>query len=241
MILNVETRASKVYNYYIMTRAAGKIILTIIVPLLIILLGVFSFFYFRDELPASSPGVNIERRIASKLLRSPRRADLLISEVAFDENAGKVRVNAKFTEYDIHGDPMDPEYITFDGDVVQLQSMAIKLKGLKSKALRLFRGKDILLFWKIFLPEGNSTRMQELTPMNTVPDAYALSPGEPAEASVWKDLWDYALSPSASDNVKISNVSIKASERIFIPGTLFELKIDDRGDIGYARRYLAGN
>lgn len=224
-----------------MISSIWKIILIIIISLLVILVGVFSFFYFRAELPVSSPESDIERRIASQLAETSRRADLLISEVSFDENAGKVRVNAKFTEYDIQGEPLEPDYITFDGDVLQIQSMAIKLKDLEAPASPLFTGKVIFIFWKIFLPEGDSTRIQELTPMNTVPEAYALSPGDPAEVSVWKNLWDYTLALSASDNVKISNVSIKAPGKIFIPGTVYELKIDTRGDIGYSNRYLAGD
>lgn len=201
--------------------------------------GLFAFFYLKGGLSEAIAERKAYRSVANQFKNASRKADMLVTDVSFDEHSNKLRTSVKFTEYTHNGSALEPKYFTFNGNVIQMQSMFIKLDGMDIDNARSLKDKTISLFWKAFLPDGRATKDLELTKMNSIPEAYRLKDAEdPKEPEIWTNIWNFTVDPERSDNILISNVTIRANDRVFIPGTIYELEIERNGKLKYSTRFL---
>ena len=203
----------------------------LIMPLALILLIAGGVVVYISILP-SLDKTRAFRKVSSALKTHSRKADILITEVVFDEVAKKLRTGSRFIEYNAGGKPLEPKTFYFDGNVIQVQSLMIRFNGLDMEIADYFKGKNAYLFWKAFLPDSKRIKQVELTGINMVPKAYKVRVvPEADEEKIWKTLWNYALDSKNADTMVIKNVKIKAPGVIFIPGTVYSLKIKSDGSL----------
>jgi hypothetical protein len=203
----------------------------IIFASLLLLLAAGAVIYIR-MLPPTDTAKAAARKVSLMLRTHSRKADILVTEVSFDENEKKLRTAVRFTEYNAVGKPMESRVFYFNGNVVQVQSLMIKLNNLDMENADYFRNKNAYLFWKAFLPNGRETKQIELTNINTVPEAYKTKTlSETDEEKIWKALWDYALDSKNANNIVVKNVKIDAPGVVFIPGTVYTVKIRQDGSL----------
>ena len=78
--------------------------------------------------------------------------------------------------------------------------------------------------------DGSNTQEYEITKMKNVPRGYQV--GEITnsfERKLWEKFWDYALNASEAEKMGIKNAQIEAPGTMFIPGTLYTVKIEHDG------------
>ena len=68
--------------------------------------------------------------------------------------------------------------------------------------------------------------------MDEIPQGYKIDNlNHPFEKKLWKKFWDYALNPKEAKRIGIKNAQIEAPGTMFIPGTLYTIKIEHDGGI----------
>lgn len=172
------------------------------------------------------------RKVIERLSAESRVAEVLVTRSELDEKTGKIRTTIKFLEYDAQAVPLAPKYFTFQGNLIQFQSLVIRFDDKFVRAGDKLRGKSVYLFLKAFVLDGNQTQEFEITPVRTVPSGYKL-PGESNafETQLWQRFWDYALSPASRVRAGIKNAQIEAPGSLFLPGTIYTLKIEHDGGL----------
>ena len=172
----------------------------------------------------------ILKQVISRLEADSRIAEVLVTNVSFDEKAGKELTTIKFLEYDTKGNPTEPRYFTFPGNIIQFQSLVIRF--VDSLVIRndSLRGKSIYLFWKVFMLDGPNTKEFEITKINQVPEGYKCENGHNLfEERLWQKFWEYALNSEVAKKGGIKNAQIEAPGTLFVPGTLYTIKIEHDG------------
>lgn len=189
-------------------------------------------FLYRNVLPALDK-TKVIRAVSSALKATSRKAVILVTDVSYNERQHKILTTIRFTEYDSRGRALKAKHFRFDGDVIQIQSLAMNFSGIEIAGADYLRDKKAYLFWKAYLPKGRTTEQVELTKINSVPMAYRITGSEPSkeEEQIWKNLWEYALDEKSSSNVAMKNAKIRAQNRIFIPGTMYTLTIYQDGSL----------
>lgn len=203
----------------------------IAIALALALVGGIAFYLYKDftQDPTDS---KIARTIASRLKTTTRKADLLVTDVTYDEKVGKVLTSVKYMEYDVKNIPLDPIYFQLDGNIIQIQSLVITLTDEGEETLKIFKDKNAYIFWKAFLPDGKTTKTVELTELNAIPAGYKLKGVESEkEKELWTSFWKYAIDPDKADNIVIRNTRIAAPGKIFIPGTLYRVRMESDGNL----------
>ncbi len=172
------------------------------------------------------------REVIARLQADSRIAEVLVTQVHYDENTGKNFTTIKFLEYDTENRPLVPRYFTFAGNIIQFQSLVVRFTDDFIKANDPRRGKSIYLFWKVFLLDGKNTQEYALTRINEIPMGYRLyaSPNV-FEQKIWKDFWGYALNPAQAARQGIKNAQIEAPGMMFVPGTLYTIHIEHDGGL----------
>ena len=174
----------------------------------------------------------ILKQVISRLEADSRVAEVLVTNVSFDEKTGKESTTIKFLEFNTKGEPAEPKYFTFPGNIIQFQSLVIRFTDpniIKNDSLR---GKSIYLFWKVFMLDGPNTKEFDITKINTVPEGYKCQDNNnPFEEALWRKFWAYALNPEAAKEGGIKNAQIEAPGTLFIPGTIYTIKIEHDGGL----------
>lgn len=172
----------------------------------------------------------ILKQVISRLEADSRIAEVLVTNVSFDEKTKKELTTIKFLEYDTKGHPTEPKYFTFPGNIIQFQSLVIRF--IDSLVIRndSLRGKSIYLFWKVFMLDGANTKEFEITKVNQVPEGYKCAKDRnPFEEQLWQKFWEYALNSEVAKKGGIKNAQIEAPGTLFVPGTLYTIKIEHDG------------
>lgn len=174
----------------------------------------------------------ILREVIDRLSADSRIAEVLVTGSRFNEENGKIETTIKFLEYDAKGKPLTPKYFTFQGNIVQFQTLVIRFQDKFVKAGDKLRGKSAYLFLRAFVLDPEKAQIFDLTEANEVPEGYKVSeaPSE-FEKKLWADFWKYALDPSAREHVGIKNAQIEAPGMMFLPGTIYTIKIEHNGGI----------
>ncbi len=170
------------------------------------------------------------KQVISRLEADSRIAEVLVTNVSFDEKTHKELTTIKFLEYDTKGNPTEPKYFTFPGNIIQFQSLVIRFDEpyiIRNDSLR---GKSIYLFWKVFMLDGANTKEFEITKVDQVPLGYQCANAHnPFEEKLWQSFWEYALNSEVAKKGGIKNAQIEAPGTLFVPGTLYTIKIEHDG------------
>lgn len=172
----------------------------------------------------------ILKQVISRLEADSRIAEVLVTDVRRDKQSGKELTTIKFLEYDTKGNPAGPRYFTFPGNIIQFQSLVIRFDDSYVIRNDSLKGKSAYLFWKVFMLDGANTKEFEISEVNQVPEGYKTdNANNPFEEKLWQKFWEYALNSEESKKEGIKNAQIEAPGTMFVPGTLYTIKIEHDG------------
>ena len=191
--------------------------------------GLFSFYQYATRYEKEN---KILKEIIERLTADSRIAEALVSDVSWDPLLNKHKTTIKFLEYDTQGNPLDPRYFTFFGNVIQFQSLVVRFDDFYVKHGDALRGKSAYLFWKVFFLDGTNTQEYEITSIQEIPEGYKIEGNRNSyEVEFWRRFWEYALDPRLAKSNGIKNAQIEAPGTKFIPGMIYAIKIEHNGGI----------
>jgi len=203
----------------------------LIAVILVIALGYAAFLGYRF-VRLRFGETQVLRQVVSRLQADSRVAEVLVTGVNYDEKSEKFYTTIKFVEYDVDGNPSEPKYFTFAGNIIQFQSLVIRFDDIHIKEADALRDKSAYLFWKVFMLEGGNTQEYVITEINEVPDGYKIADSDhPYEEKLWGKFWKYALDPKKASSMGIKNAQIEAPGMLFIPGIIYTIKVEHDGGI----------
>ena len=172
------------------------------------------------------------RNIIHNLKAESRIAEALVAHSSVDEYTRKYTTTIKFLEYDVKGRPLKPLYFTFDGNLIQFQTLVVRFDDKYVEQGHRMKGKSIYLFLKAFVLDGKNTQEFEIAKVNEIPDGYKVGdPPSTFEKEIWKKFWKIALDPAERQRIGIKNAQIEAPGSVFVPGTIYTLMIEHDGGI----------
>ena len=174
----------------------------------------------------------ILKQVIDRLSADSRVAEVLVTQSRFNEQTQKIETTIKFLEYDATGKPIEPRYLTFQGNIIQFQSLVIRFHDKLVQAGDKIRGKSAYLFLKAFVLDNQNTQVFDLTEAHSIPPGYKV-PGVQSdfEKGLWQEFWNYALEPKARERAGIKNAQIEAPGSMFLPGTIYTIRIEHDGGI----------
>lgn len=174
--------------------------------------------------------IEILKEIITRLQASSRIAQALVTAVEYNEKDRRMYTTIKFLEYDTNGEPLEPKYFTFSGNIIQFQSLVIRFDDIHVRNKDAFKDKSAYLFWKVFMLKGADTEEYTITEADTIPAGYKLKEYTgPFEKKLWERFWKYALDPKERARMGIKNAQIEAPGAMFIPGVLYTIEIEHDG------------
>ena len=195
--------------------------------LVIFLIGFFSYGVITRIVRENA----VLRQVVSRLNADTRIAEVLVTGVNLDESQGITKTTIKFLEYSVTGEPLQPRYFTFSGNLIQFQSLVVRFEDKFTEKADKLKGKSVYLFWKVFMLDGSRTVEYPITEINSVPEGYSVQGGEGPEKEIWEKFWKYALNPKGKERMGIKNAQIEAPGTMFVPGILYTLRIEHDGGI----------
>jgi len=172
------------------------------------------------------------KQVIARLEADSRVAEILVTGVNFDEKTQKTYTTIKFLEYDSVGQPLDPKYFSFSGNIIQFQSLVIRFDDIHVRGGDQLKGKSAYIFWKVFLLNGENTQEYEIAKINEVPRGYKIKDLiNPFEKKLWQNFWHYALDPKQANREGIKNAQIEAPGSMFIPGVIYTITIEHDGGL----------
>ena len=203
--------------------ATKSLIFVIIVLAVIFTIGLYLKFSNENR---------ILKDVIARLQADTRIAEVLVTNVNYDEKTAKVYTTIKFLEYDSKGRALEPRYFTFPGNIIQFQSLVIRFGDIHIRCGDKLRGKSAYLFWKVFMLDGANTEEYEITKVYEIPQGYKLENVKNRfEKKLWERFWGYALDSKQAHKMGIKNAQIEAPGTMFIPGMLYTIKIENDGGI----------
>jgi len=176
--------------------------------------------------------VKVLRKAVERLSADSRIAEVMVTKSEFNEQTQKIETTIKFLEFDAHENALPPKYFTFQGNIIQFQSLVIRFSDDMIKGGDQLRGKSAYLFLKAFVLDGEKTQEFKITETYEVPEGYRVSENRSEfEDRLWKDFWKYAFDPQERSRTGIKNAQIEAPGSLFLPGTIYTLKIEHDGGI----------
>ncbi len=199
-----------------------------VIVVAVIMVSIFGYNLFLKYLNENE----VLKQVIARLEADSRVAEILVTGVNFDEKTKKTYTTIKFLEYDIDGQPLDPKYFSFSGNIIQFQSLVIRFDDIHVRGGDKLRGKSAYIFWKVFLLDGKNTQEYEITKVNEVPRGYKIRGlMNPFEQKLWQNFWQYALDPQQAHQQGIKNAQIEAPGSMFIPGILYTIRIEHDGGL----------
>lgn len=174
----------------------------------------------------------ILKKMIERLSADTRIAEVLVTKSELNEKTGKILTTIKFLEYGAKGEALEPKYFTFRGNLIQFQSLVIRFNDDLIKRGDKLRGKSIYLFMKAFVLDSEDPQIFEITKSRSVPEGYRTdAKTSDFERKLWGKFWDYALDPTKRGEAGIKNAQIEAPGSMFLPGSIYTLKIEHDGGI----------
>lgn len=172
------------------------------------------------------------QQVIARFQADSRIAEVLVTNVRYDEESARTFTTIKFLEFDARQKPLPAKYFTFSGNIIQFQSLVIRFDDFHIGRKTPLKDKSAYLFWKVFMLDGKNTQEYELTKLNEIPPGYKVEGIQhPFEKKLWEEFWEYALNPNAANKMGIKNAQIEAPGTMFVPGTLYTIKIEHDGGI----------
>jgi hypothetical protein len=132
----------------------------------------------------------------------------------------------------VKGRPLKPKFFTFEGNLIQFQTLVVRFDDKYVEEGHRLKGKSIYLFLKCFVLKGKDTQEQVITSVDEVPDGYRTADAPSSfEKMIWKRFWQYALDPQKRARVGIKNAQVEAPGSVFVPGTIYTLVIEHDGGL----------
>jgi len=189
-------------------------------------LGIYGYNFYQKHVNENK----VLKQIIERLEAESRIAEVLVTDVHFDEESARTFTTIKFLEYDSKENPMMPEYFTFSGNIIQFQSLVIRFNDINVKNKDKLKDKSAYIFWKVFMLDGTNTQEFEITPASRIPKGYKIVTAQSDyEKKLWQKFWEYALSPDKAQAIGIKNAQIEAPGTMFVPGTIYTIKIEHDG------------
>ncbi|MBN3037886.1 MAG: hypothetical protein JW869_00550 [Candidatus Omnitrophica bacterium] len=199
-----------------------------ILVILVVLGGIFVYQNFTKFLDENK----VLKEVINRLEADSRIAEALVTNVRYDEAEDRNYTTIKFLEYNSNQEPLPAKYFTFPGNIIQFQTLVIRFEDIHVRMRDSLRGKSAYLFWKVFMLDGPNTKEFEITKVDKIPQGYKIDgPEHPFEKRLWQKFWSYALDAREAGNIGIKNAQIEAPGTMFIPGTLYTIKIEHDGGI----------
>lgn len=174
----------------------------------------------------------ILKQVIVRLEADSRVAEVLVTGVNYNEKDKKAYTTIKFLEFDTKGNPLEPKYFTFSGNIIQFQSLVIRFADIHIRQASKFKDKSAYLFWKVFMLDGKNTQEYEITKLNEIPEGYELElKGTEFEKELWRHFWEYAFDADDRKRTGIKNVQIEAPGTMFIPGVIYTIRIEHDGGL----------
>ncbi|NQV03893.1 MAG: hypothetical protein HQ532_00180 [Candidatus Omnitrophica bacterium] len=194
---------------------------------LVIILASFGFYrFFMNQFSENKALKQVIKRLESE----SRIAEVLVTNVNYDEAEKKQKTTIKFLEYDTQGNPLEPRYFTFSGNIIQFQSLVVRFEDIHIRRADKLRNKSAYFFWKVFMLDGRNTQEYDITQSGQVPEVYKIEgDNSKFEDKLWKQFWYYALNNEEAKKAGIKNAQIEAPGTMFIPGMLYTIKIEHDG------------
>jgi len=172
------------------------------------------------------------KKVIDRLSAESRIAEVLVSKSVFNEETRKIETTIKFLEFSSDNKPLPPRYFTFQGNIIQFQCLVIRFQDKLIRSGDKVRGKSAYLFLKVFALDGARTQEFALTEKDDIPKGYKI-PGkeDKFEKRLWEEFWSYALDPHAREREGIKNAQIEAPGSLFLPGTIYTIRIEHDGGI----------
>lgn len=188
------------------------------------------------------------KKIIHNLKAESRLAEVLVVESSLDEFTRTYTTTIKFLEYDVQGRPLKPKFFTFNGNLIQFQTLVVRFDDKYIEQGHRMKGKSIALFLKAFVLNGKNTQECEITPVYEtaaktvvkgsplsdiiVPEGYRVgNPPNYFEREIWSKFWRYALDPAQRRSVGIKNAQVEAPGQVFVPGTIYTLTLEHDGGV----------
>jgi len=202
--------------------------LGLVLVLALVFLGGAGIFWVGKKIEEN----RILRRVVERLSADSRIAEVLVTASSYNESTQRIETTIKFLEYDAEGKPLAPRYFTFQGNIIQFQALVIRFQDRLIQAGDKLRGKSAYLFLRAFILDSQNYQAFNLMDFHQIPQGYKL-PGvkNEFEARLWREFWHYALDPKARERMGIKNAQIEAPGSIFVPGTIYTLKIEHDGGL----------
>ncbi len=170
------------------------------------------------------------KQIISNLEADSRIAEVLVTESKLDEITGLFVTTIKFLEYGVAGETLMPQYFTFHGNQIQFQSLVVRFEDEYVEEEHPLKGKSIYLFLKAFVLNGSDTEVFPITAKEGVPGGYQIEGvSNRLQREIWQNFWKYALDPAKRAKVGIKNAQIEAPGSVFVPGTIYTIRIEHDG------------
>ncbi|UCG34699.1 MAG: hypothetical protein JSW17_04185 [Candidatus Omnitrophota bacterium] len=172
------------------------------------------------------------KKVISRLEADSRIAEVLVTDVRYNEKEKKTYTTIKFLEYDFKDEPLPPKHFTFSGNIIQFQSLVIRFDDIHVEDADQLKGRSAYLFWKVFMLNGSKTQSYDITQIDEIPAGYKVgSIISKFEKELWEQFWEYALNPEQREKTGIKNAQIEAPGTMFVPGILYTIKIEHDGGI----------
>lgn len=167
-----------------------------------------------------------------RLEADSRIAEVIVTDSIYDSVSGKTKTTIKFLEYSSDNKPLEPQYFTFSGNLIQFQSLVLRFEDDLVCKGNNFKGRSAYLFWKVFCLNGKDTEEFEITKINAVPDGYKVVAAFSAtETGMWEKFWSFAFDSEKRKKEGVKNVQVEAPGVVFVPGFLYTIKIEHDGGI----------
>ena len=135
----------------------GKAVSRLFIVSVLIILFILGFKFVNEYL--------LMEKIIANLRAESRLAEVLVVESSIDEFTRKYKTTIKFLEYDVQGKPLEPKFFTFNGNLIQFQTLVVRFADQYVEQRHRMKGKSLNLFWKAFVLDGEKTQEKIITPV----------------------------------------------------------------------------
>ncbi len=171
-------------------------------------------------------------KVIERLTAESRVAEVIVTDVKFDQKTGKAYTTIKFLEYNTKMLPLAPKYFTFSGNSIQFQSLVVRFDDLYVKKGHSLKGKSAYFFMKAFMLTDNGVEVFNINKVNEIPFGYEVEGAKNGfERKLWQEFWEYAFDPKKAGRIGIKSAQLEAPGVKFIPGMIYTIKIEHDGGL----------
>jgi len=205
-----------------------KYVFLLIIAIVMIVIGSKFVFFLAGKWNEAG----VLKQMVERLSAESRVAEVLVTQTAYNEEDKVIETTIKFLEYGAGNKPLEPQYFTFRGNVIQFQSLVIRFADHLVKAGKRLKGKSAYIFLKAFVLDDEDTQVMTITSVDEIPQGYKVEGIQSEyETKLWESFWQYALDPETRKLEGVKSAQIEAPGTMFVPGTIYTLVIEHDGGL----------